>query len=158
MTQVAIKQNHPLTFCKYRCMYTLIFSFVTICGRVHHYLNNWIRHLFDCLPQRVLYHYCESTNTSLPYVCISASRTSRVVFMLSISCKTQPHLGLHKDPRCAARSEFYETQPLSSSIREMGGWFGTLVLKYICVTRGKEIAQDCTLSLSFALSFSHTHR
>ena len=142
-------------------MYTRILSFITICGVVHHYLKNWIRHLWDCLPQtmaqRLFYRCCESANSTLPYVCIYASRTSEVVFLFSLSparhsltsdCIRIP--GVQRDRR------FYEMHPLSSSIREMGGWFGTLVLKYICVTRGKEIAQDCTLSLSF-LSLSHTH-
>ena len=142
-------------------MYTLILSFITICGAVHHYLKNWIWHLLDCLPQtmaqRLFNRCCESANSTLPYVCIYASRTSEVVFLFSLSpARHSLTSDCIRIPGVRGDRRFYEMHPLSASIREMGGWFGTLMLKYICVTRGKEIAQDCTLSLSF-LSFTHTH-
>lgn len=78
--------------------FSLIFSFVTICGIVHHYFNNWIRHLFDRLLQtmapRVLCHYCESANTSLPYVYIYIVRELHALFFLSLSLS--PSLARHR--------------------------------------------------------------
>lgn len=116
------------------------------------YLKLWLRGFYITIVnlQIPVYHMYAFMPTELPELFLFP-------LSLSISCKKQPHLGLHKDPRCAARLEFYEMQPLSSSIREMGGWFGTLVLKYICVTWGKEIAQDCTLSLSLTHADTRTH-
>lgn len=52
---------------------------------------------------------------------IYASRTSSVVFIQSISCKTQTRSALHKDPRCAVRPEFLR-DAATQLINQRDGW------------------------------------
>ena len=76
-------------------------------------------------------------------------------FILSVSCKTQPHLGLHKDPRCARRPAFLRDAP-TQRINQRDGWLIRHVdAKVHMCDPGQG---DCTrLHLKSLLSLFHTH-
>lgn len=69
--------------------------------------------------------YIAIVNLQIPvyhmYAFMPAELPELFLFSLSLSRKTQPHLGLHKDPRCAARPEFLR-DATTQLINQRDGW------------------------------------